>query len=101
MQSMIESNPQLQALMQSNPELAHVLRDPNTIRQAMEVIRNPALMQEQTRNTDRAMANIEGMPGGYNALASMYQVTSFRQSASVSHPPKYELTFLSHLAFEI
>ena len=33
-------------------------------------MRNPALMREQTRNTDRAMANIEGMPGGAAALPS-------------------------------
>lgn len=70
---MIQSNPQMRALMEQNPELRSVLSDPNLMRQSLEAARNPALRAELTRNTDRAMANIEGMPGGYNALAHMYQ----------------------------
>eukprot|EP01043_Picozoa_sp_COSAG02_P010163 COSAG02_NODE_353_length_24023_cov_77.872304_1_plen_320_part_00 len=70
---MIQSNPQMRALMEQNPELRSMLSDPNLMRQSLEAARNPALRAELTRNTDRAMANIEGMPGGYNALAHMYQ----------------------------
>ena len=29
-------------------------------------------MREMTRSTDRALSNIEAMPGGFNALARMY-----------------------------
>ena len=72
-QGMIQSNPQMRALMEQHPELRSALSDPNLIRQSLEAARNPALRAEMTRNTDRAMANIEGMPGGYNALAHMYQ----------------------------
>mmetsp|Transcript_10775 Transcript_10775/g.14040 ORF Transcript_10775/g.14040 Transcript_10775/m.14040 type:complete len:566 (-) Transcript_10775:964-2661(-) len=70
--SMLQSNPQMQALLESNPQLNHVLNDPQLLRQQMEAIRNPAVMQEMLRNQDRAMANIESLPGGYNALRRMY-----------------------------
>ena len=70
---MIQSNPQLRQLMEQNPELRAVLSDPALMRQSLQAATNPALRAELTRNTDRAMANIEGMPGGYNALAHMYQ----------------------------
>jgi ubiquilin len=38
----------------------------------MELASNPSLMAEMMRNTDRAMANIEMMPGGFDALRRMY-----------------------------
>jgi ubiquilin len=37
----------------------------------MEMARNPNLMQEMMRNNDRAMANIENVPGGFDALRGM------------------------------
>jgi ubiquilin len=37
------------------------------------VARNPELLREQMRQTDRAMGNIEAHPEGFNALARMYQ----------------------------
>lgn len=38
----------------------------------MELARNPAMMQEMMRNQDRALSNLESVPGGYNALRRMY-----------------------------
>ena len=81
--AMIQSNPQMRALMEQNPELRSVLSDPNLMRQSLEAARNPALRAELTRNTDRAMANIEGMPGGYNALAHMYQTGESNNSQGI------------------
>jgi ubiquilin len=37
----------------------------------MQIARNPNLMQEMMRNNDRAMANIENVPGGFDALHRM------------------------------
>lgn len=34
--------------------------------------RTQALMREQVRNMDRALSNIESMPGGFNALAQFH-----------------------------
>jgi len=39
----------------------------------MEVARNPAMLQEMMRNQDRAMSNLESLPGGQNALHRMYR----------------------------
>jgi ubiquilin len=58
MRNIAMSNPQLRQLMEQNPELSHLMNDPSMMRQAMEMARNPALMREQMRNMDRAMANI-------------------------------------------
>lgn len=38
----------------------------------MELARNPAMMQEMMRNQDRALSNLESVPGGYSALRRMY-----------------------------
>lgn len=35
--------------------------------------RNPELMREMMRNTDRAMSNVEAHPEGFNALRRMYE----------------------------
>jgi ubiquilin len=39
----------------------------------MQMARNPSLMNEMMRNTDRQMANIEMMPGGFDALRRMHE----------------------------
>lgn len=38
----------------------------------MEMTRNPELMREMMRHTDRAMSNIEALPEGFNHLRRMY-----------------------------
>merc|ERR1719218_554252 len=72
MRSMIQMNPAMQQLMEQNPQLREVLNDPETMRQHMQAMSNPALMNEMMRQQDRAMANIEAHPQGFNALARMF-----------------------------
>ncbi|NXX36875.1 UBQL1 protein, partial [Nicator chloris] len=72
MRQLIMANPQMQQLVQRNPEISHMLNNPDIMRQTLELARNPAMMQEIMRNQDRALSNLEGIPGGYNALRRMY-----------------------------
>lgn len=76
MRSMMMANPQMQAVIEQNPEVGHALNDPATLRQMMQLVRNPDLMLEMQRNADRAMQHIEVMPGGFNALRRMYEGVS-------------------------
>lgn len=71
--NLIMNNPQMREIMDRNPELAHILNDPATLRQTMEAARNPEIMREMMRNTDRAMSNIESSPEGFNMLRRMYE----------------------------
>ncbi|KAH6767288.1 ubiquitin family protein [Perilla frutescens var. hirtella] len=73
MRSLIMSNPQMREIIDRNPELAHILNDPSILRQTLEAARNPELMREMMRNTDRAMSNIEASPEGFNMLRRMYE----------------------------
>nr|BAK06552.1 predicted protein [Hordeum vulgare subsp. vulgare] len=70
---LIMNNPQMRELVDRNPDLAHVLNDPSILRQTVEAARNPELMREMMRNTDRAMSNIESSPEGFNMLRRMYE----------------------------
>ncbi|XP_057308497.1 ubiquilin-1-like [Hydractinia symbiolongicarpus] len=72
MRSVMTSNPEMQNLMERNPEISHLLNNPELMRQTMEMMRNPAMMQEMMRNQDRAMSNLESIPGGFNALRRLY-----------------------------
>ena len=58
--------------IETNPEIGRLLQDPEVLRQSMEMARNPALRQEMTRTQDRALSNIESMPGGFNLLRQMH-----------------------------
>lgn len=73
MRSLMQSNPQMQQLMERNPEITHMLSNPDILRQTMEIARNPAMLQELMRNQDRAMSNLESIPGGQSALQRMYR----------------------------
>ena len=70
--TLLTSNPQMQQLMERNPEVSHMLNNPELLRQTMEMVRNPAALQELMRTQDRALSNLESIPGGYNALRRMY-----------------------------
>ncbi|EEC07228.1 ubiquilin 1,2, putative [Ixodes scapularis] len=72
MRQLIVGNPQMQQLMERNPEISHMLNNPELLRQTMEVVRNPSMLQELMRTQDRALSNLESVPGGYNALRRMY-----------------------------
>lgn len=72
LQNLVQSNPQLKQMMESNPEVGHLLSDPAVLRQSLETARNPQLMREMMRNTDRAMSNIEAHPEGFNMLRRLY-----------------------------
>ncbi|MQM04771.1 hypothetical protein Taro_037575 [Colocasia esculenta] len=73
MRNLIMGNPLMRDIIDRNPELAHILNDPSTLRQTLEAARNPELMREMMRNTDRAMSNIESSPEGFNMLRRMYE----------------------------
>jgi ubiquilin len=60
-------------LTERNPEFAQVLNNPQLLRETMRVMSNPALMREAMRNNDRAMSNIEALPGGFNVLRQLYE----------------------------
>ncbi|KAI8078814.1 uncharacterized protein BX664DRAFT_342766 [Halteromyces radiatus] len=70
--SIIMSNPQMRSLVEENPEIGHVINDPAFLRQSIEMMRNPELMREAQRSNDRALSNIEALPGGFNHLRRMY-----------------------------
>ncbi|XP_014238370.1 ubiquilin-1 [Trichogramma pretiosum] len=73
MRSLLTANPQMQELMQRNPEISHMLNNPDILRQTMELARNPSMLQELMRSHDRALSNLESIPGGYSALRRMYR----------------------------
>ncbi|KAJ8413923.1 hypothetical protein AAFF_G00065210 [Aldrovandia affinis] len=72
MRQLILANPQMQQLIQRNPEISHMLNNPDIMRQTLELARNPTMMQEMMRNQDRALSNLESIPGGYSALRRIY-----------------------------
>ncbi|KAF7997080.1 hypothetical protein HCN44_005357 [Aphidius gifuensis] len=70
---LVSANPQMQELMQRNPEISHMLNNPELLRQTMELARNPSMLQELMRSHDRALSNLESIPGGHSALHRMYR----------------------------
>lgn len=76
LRGMLMSNPQVRELTERNPELGHMLSDPEMLRQAMQAARNPALMQEMMRHSDRAMSQLENLPGGFAALQRVHETMS-------------------------
>merc|ERR1719247_2407124 len=66
--AMMRMNPQMNQLMEQRPEIARILEDPEMVQQSMRMAANPSLMREMMRNSDRALGNLDAMPGGHNAL---------------------------------
>merc|ERR1719388_353995 len=70
---MMRMNPQMSQLMEQRPEIARLLEDPEVLQQSMRMMANPSLMREMTRNADRAIGQLDAMPGGHNALVQAHQ----------------------------
>ncbi|XP_050436751.1 ubiquilin-1 isoform X2 [Adelges cooleyi] len=73
MRQLIMANPQMQQLVERHPEINHMLNNPEILRQTMEMARNPSMLQELMRTQDRALSNLESIPGGFSALQRMYR----------------------------
>jgi ubiquilin len=73
LRAVIAMNPEIKQLTDQHPELAHMLNDSSFLSQAVDSFRSPAAMREMMRTTDRAISNIDAVPGGFNALAKMYK----------------------------
>merc|ERR1719502_2623914 len=71
--AMMRMNPQLQQLMEQRPEIGRLLEDPEVLQQSMRMMANPSLMREMTRNADRAISQLDAMPGGHNALVRAHE----------------------------
>ncbi|KAG0234753.1 Ubiquilin-4 [Actinomortierella wolfii] len=83
---MMMSNPQTRQVMENNPEVAQMINDPAFLRQSLDMARNPNLMQQAMRNNDRAISNLEMIPGGFNHLKRMYHSVQEPMDASRSQP---------------
>jgi len=88
-------------LIESNPELKHYFDDPETLRHMADIIKNPALRDEMIRNSDRAIAQIENIPGGFKYLQrinhqmgdpyeALYQSTQNRNQNNNQQQPTEE-----------
>lgn len=84
--SIFESNPQMRELMERNPEISHIMNNPQLLRQTLELARNPSMLQELMRTHDRALSNLESIPGGYNALQRMYRDIQEPMLSAASDP---------------
>ncbi|KAJ3008902.1 UNVERIFIED_CONTAM: hypothetical protein HDU68_002900 [Siphonaria sp. JEL0065] len=82
MATIMEADPRMRAMAEQNPEIRQMLRDPAFLRQMTSAMRNPALMDEMMRNQDRALSNIESIPGGMSALSGMYQTMERSERAA-------------------
>lgn len=50
-----------------------MLSNPEVLRQSMEIASNPSLLQEMMRSYDRAVLNLESIPGGSGHLQRIYE----------------------------
>uniref|UniRef100_A0A8C3IB77 Ubiquitin-like domain-containing protein n=1 Tax=Chrysemys picta bellii TaxID=8478 RepID=A0A8C3IB77_CHRPI len=71
MRQLIMAHPQMQQLAQQIPEISRILNNADIMRKMLDIVRNPEMMQEM-RSQDRALSNLENIPGGDNALRCAY-----------------------------
>lgn len=72
MLELLQMNPKVKAMMEKDPNIRHALSDPKTLQEILQTGSNPKMYQEVMRGHDRALANIENMPGGFQALQQFY-----------------------------
>merc|ERR1719163_374941 len=72
MESVLNMNPQLRELVERNPEIRSVFSDTRMMRQQLQAMMDPQMRAMMMRNVDRAMSNLETVPGGMDALRRLH-----------------------------
>lgn len=73
LRNFVMEDPDLHQLVEQDPDFGHTITDPSSIRQSLEISRNPALKREMNRIMDRSLSNFESSPEGFNMLRRYYQ----------------------------
>lgn len=89
LRSLLQMNPQMRDMMEQHPELRSMLHDDAFMQDSLEKFRNPSMMREMLRSTDRAMSHIEAVPGGFDALRHMYDELAKKENVDPQAPPSY------------
>jgi ubiquilin len=71
-----------------------VLNDPELMRQTMEAASNPERMRQMMVQHDRALQNIEAMPGGFNALSRLKEKTKTKKTKTKTKTKTKSTTML-------
>lgn len=71
--SLMRSSPQIQALRRNRPQLNAMFDDETVMREMLQTLANPGAAQELMKSADRAMSNIDTMPGGFDHLRRAYE----------------------------
>merc|ERR1719326_2490873 len=64
---------QAQQRMMQNPGMMTQMMQNDMVQQSMRMAANPSLMREMMRNSDRALGNLDVMPGGHSALRRAHE----------------------------
>jgi len=101
----LENSPWARNIVENNPEMRQVLESPETIQLFSDIMRNPSLRDEFIRNSDRAISQLENIPGGFNVLhrihnqigdpyESLFQNnnTQNNETPQEEHPPPTSLS---------
>ena len=87
---LLATQPGMQRAIDNNPELAHALSDPSTLRQAIEVMRNPTLFADMSRNVDFQLTQVMNIPEGARRVESLMNDLN-------SIEPEFPTTQTSHI----
>jgi hypothetical protein len=73
LKSLITSNPQVKAMMEKSSQFREALSDPGILKEMLKMSTNPAYYKEAMRNADRAMAQLENVPQGFQMLRQLHE----------------------------
>lgn len=72
MEAILMSNPQFKEMTEKNPELGHLFKSKKFLQEMAQNMSNPARMKEMMRSADTAMARLDTIPGGFDAMRQLY-----------------------------
>ena len=106
---MISSDPRLKSMMEKNPEMKKMFSNPETMKEMMEMMTNPEYQKHMQNSVNRALINLNAVPGGFDALKHVYAMQKpLFEDLSVPNikllhppPPKDPQIFLVKKVYQI
>ncbi|KAF1743217.1 hypothetical protein MXB_5533 [Myxobolus squamalis] len=71
-ESFLSIDPRLKAMMDANPDMAAMMRNPDFVKQLIEICRNPQALQEAMMSQDRQLTQLQNTPGGLNQYLRLF-----------------------------
>ena len=73
-EQLLMQDPRVRSMIKKNPEIEKMFQNPESMKEMMEMMTNPDYQKHMQNSMDRALINLNAVPGGFDAMKHVYHL---------------------------